>query len=49
MKKALYEEGIFSRYTYNMLVGKSNAFESLHNMKLATVNEDAMFMTNVVE
>ena len=31
MKKILFDEGILSRYTYNMLVGKSNDFESFKN------------------
>ena len=32
-----------------MLVGKGNAFESLHNMKVATMNEDALLTTHIAE
>jgi hypothetical protein len=48
MKKALYDEGIFSRYTYNMLVGKRSVFESLRNIDAPNMNEELMLTINAV-
>jgi hypothetical protein len=45
MKKVLFEQGIFSRYTYNMLVGEGNNFESIRQINRTNDKIEDPFIT----